>query len=356
MLSKLKKYIDKELFVEHINNRLLSNNDFIVDSFISHKCNLKCNHCYFGDIQPFSEPVSLEKWEIVLKEAVNLGVKHFHFSGKESFLDDRIFPVLNFLSIEKDVNNLFYGVVSNGTSLSLGNYNEILSTNISYLEISIDGLKVFNDQIRGLGIYDKISKLIDGIEYKFKLNLTSTIFENNNVELISMIDFFRQKGINKFNFAPILYYSPSKLNPTKSLSYQSMLNFISKCFDYVDRNNDDESLNIRICTTKQIAYDLFCCDSFLKKQIDEYIFNGEKIIFQRNNKIVEISFPLLDIPFLNGIAITHDGYIISCADDIHYKNILDISLPDVNIINNTFEDVLQCRNNFVNQYIENSLN
>ena len=37
--------------------------------------------------------------------------------------------------------------------------------------------------------------------------------------------------------------------------------------------------------------------------------------YQRGNKVLEFSYPLLSIPFLNELVVTHDGYIISCADD-----------------------------------------
>ena len=61
--------------------------------------------------------------------------------------------------------------------------------------------------------------------------------------------------------------------------------------------------------------------------------------YQRGNKVLEFSYPLLSIPFLNELVVTHDGYIISCADDIHYKYLDKIALPNVNIVKNQF-----CRN------------
>lgn len=54
--------------------------------------------------------------------------------------------------------------------------------------------------------------------------------------------------------------------------------------------------------------------------------------YQRGNKVLEFSYPLLSIPFLNELVVTHDGYIISCADDIHYKYLDKIALPNVNIV------------------------
>jgi len=85
MIGNLKKYIDKASFMEHVDARLRQNEPMIIDSFVSNKCNLKCKHCYFGDVRPISEPVSLARWRSFLYEAIEIGIKHFHFSGKESF-------------------------------------------------------------------------------------------------------------------------------------------------------------------------------------------------------------------------------------------------------------------------------
>ena len=69
--------------------------------------------------------------------------------------------------------------------------------------------------------------------------------------------------------------------------------------------------------------------------------------YQRGNKVLEFSYPLLSIPFLNELVVTHDGYIISCADDIHYKYLDKIALPNVNIVKNSFAEILQARHEFI---------
>lgn len=355
MIRLLKEYIDTKAFVKSVNDRLLHNDCLIIDSFISNNCNLKCKHCYFGDINPVSDAVSFEIWENFITEAIDSSVRHFHFSGKEPFLDNRIFPILDLLSKNKDRNNLFYGTVSNGTSLDSKKCNEILETNISYFEVSVEGTKNYNDTIRGAGKYDIVYELISKIDHKDKINTTSTIFENNHSELISMMNAFRKIGVYKFNFAPILYYSSSQLAPYKTLSYQSILNFISKCQDYIDKDKDSKSIDIRICLTKQMAYDLFTNENLLTPQIEKCVFEGEKMKFQKENKIIEFNFPLLNIPFLNGLVITHDGYVIPCADDIHYNNIQELALPKINIKKNSFQEILRSRNKFINKYLQANL-
>ena len=75
-------------------------------------------------------------------------MKHFHFSGKESFLDNRIFDILNLLAENKEDRRIFYGVVSNGMSMDIQGYDEVLATNISYLEISLEEMCI-RDRCKG---------------------------------------------------------------------------------------------------------------------------------------------------------------------------------------------------------------
>ena len=100
----------------------------------------------------------------------------------------------------------------------------------------------------------------------------------------------------------------------------------------MNNDNSPDAIDIRICMTKAMAYELFLKENILTGKIEEYVYRGNKMKYQRGNKVLEFSYPLLSIPFLNELVVTHDGYIISCADDIHYKYLDKIALPNVNIV------------------------
>lgn len=122
------------------------------------------------------------------------------------------------------------------------------------------------------------------------------------------------------------------MKPLKSLSCESLLGFVSLCLDFMNNDNSPDAIDIRICMTKAMAYELFLKENILTGKIEEYVYRGNKMKYQRGNKVLEFSYPLLSIPFLNELVVTHDGYIISCADDIHYKYLDKIALPNVNIV------------------------
>ena len=213
----------------------------------------------------------------------------------------------------------------------------------------------YNDLIRGENGYNTVYELIENVEHRDKINITSTIFDDNGADLLSMLLAYWKLGVDKFNFAPIMYYSPFEMKPLKSLSCESLLGFVSLCLDFMNNDNSPDAIDIRICMTKAMAYELFLKENILTGKIEEYIYRGNKMKYQRGNKVLEFSYPLLSIPFLNELVVTHDGYIISCADDIHYKYLDKIALPNVNIVKNSFAEILQARNEFILCYLDKEL-
>ena len=230
---------------------------------------------------PYQSRFLWQDGEVFLDEAIGMGMKHFHFSGKESFLDNRIFDILNLLAEYKEDRKIFYGVVSNGMSMDIQGYDEVLATNISYLEISLEGSGKYNDLIRGENGYNTVYELIENVEHRDKINITSTIFDDNGADLLSMLLAYWKLGVDKFNFAPIMYYSPFEMKPLKSLSCESLLGFVSLCLDFMNNDNSPDAIDIRICMTKAMAYELFLKENILTGKIEEYIYRGNKMKYQR---------------------------------------------------------------------------
>ena len=165
--------------------------------------------------------------------------------------------------------------------MDIQGYDEVLATNISYLEISLEGSGKYNDLIRGENGYNTVYELIENVEHRDKINITSTIFDDNGADLLSMLLAYWKLGVDKFNFAPIMYYSPFEMKPLKSLSCESLLGFVSLCLDFMNNDNSLDAIDIRICMTKAMAYELFLKENILTGKIEEYIYRGNKMKYQR---------------------------------------------------------------------------
>ena len=122
-------------------------------------CNLKCTHCFIS-CSPTNHAhamLSLETVRRFLREAAELGVKEYYFTGGEPFLNREIFDILEATLAQGPASVLTNGVLirpetaerlrrlSDGTSYSLD------------LRISIDGWDAAsNDPIRGEGTFERI--------------------------------------------------------------------------------------------------------------------------------------------------------------------------------------------------------
>ena len=327
-------------------------NHVIFDMFVSNVCNLKCRHCYFLDYKPKESSLTLQQWNNIIDDCISSGIKHFHFSGKEPFCDQRVPLLLEKLNdISKD-HDVEYGVVTNGTMLDAEYLTNLIKSHLSYLEFSLEGDSTFNQKIRGTNSFDSILNLLSGISNKSKLNITSTYFGNNLQDLQNMIIMFSNIGVSKFNIAPFLKFERKALLPAEELNYNLMVDLICSMREFLDITKE-KSLDVRICVTRRQAFDMFKCKNALTEDIENYIYKGDPFLYNINGNLLEVNFPLLFIPFLSQLVVTTDGLIIPCADDIHYMNLNELALANMKC--DDIEAVIKKRSDFISTYINQKL-
>lgn len=352
MLGRLAEHIDKELFLQSLFKEIFDYEQMIIDLFVSNSCNLNCQHCYFLDYRPQDNPLSLKKWGDIIDECIRAGIKHFHFSGKEPFCDSRVPELLDSLNRLARTHSLRYGVVTNGTNITVDELHRIINSNLSYLEFSLEGDANYNYSIRKTDSFNCIYNLVKSLSNTSKINITSTYFGDNLHELANMIDEFRKIGVKKFNIAPFMKYHDNELKPLEELSVQQMIDLVThfRCYLKVAKN---EAIDIRICFTKEQSYEMFLTENSLTPDINHYIYDGERMIYQFGNSILEVNYPLLYIPFLKQMIITTDGFVIPCADDIHYNKLDEISIGSVK--EQSLESILSTRKEYISSYVNYNL-
>lgn len=354
MIGKLANSIEKESFVKSLNQRLSEHEHIILDLFVSNACNLHCNHCYFLDYSPIGVPISFQRWSEIIDESINMGIKHFHFSGREPFCDKRVPLLLEKMNNLSANQPLKYGLVTNGTLLTNEYFEMLTKSRISYIEFSLEGDVLFNSTVRGTESYNSVFNLIKNISDKSKVSITSTYFGNNLSSIERMMDQFIKIGVSKFNIAPYLFFDKKSLSPVKEIDYKEMIKLVHFFYCYLENKKKNEHVDIRISVTNRQAYDMFTRNNELSSKIAKYIFEGKKMIFKIERNILEIHYPLLYVPYLSQIVITNDGLIIPCANDIHYSQLEEISLG--NIVDNGMDAIMKKRLSFISNYINQKLN
>jgi AdoMet-dependent heme synthase len=126
-------------------------------------CNLKCTHCFIS-CSPTNHSHGMLTLDDVLgrlREAAELGVREYYFTGGEPFLNPEMLPIIEAALAQGPAS-----VLTNGLLLTPERCRKLkaLSDASDYsldIRISIDGYTAgVNDPIRGAGTFDRI---LDGI-------------------------------------------------------------------------------------------------------------------------------------------------------------------------------------------------
>lgn len=124
---------------------------------INNACNLACKHCYLQVDKLTTDQLSLEESKRLLESALDRNPDLICLAGKEVFLGKHGSELLAWLSAartrQKRATRI--GVITNGTLLHL-HREVVLSSNLDYLDISVDGIRADHDFNRGAGAYDRM--------------------------------------------------------------------------------------------------------------------------------------------------------------------------------------------------------
>lgn len=165
---------------------------------ITHKCNLRCIHCYQED---YNKDLNFQEIKSIFYNyleylKVNNFKGHINITGGEPFLHPDFFKVLQLF----EDNKISFGILTNGTLLN----DEIMKKiskykNLSFVQISLDGTKRMHDSIRGKGNF---KKAINGIRLLNKYNIQSmvafTAHMKNIHKLKSVIRLVKKEKVKVF--------------------------------------------------------------------------------------------------------------------------------------------------------------
>ena len=138
---------------------------------ITGRCNLQCKHCYRteGDVETLSydDVISAIEQFKDLRTKYNLqhNIKrkaHINITGGEPFFRKDIKEILLYLGRNKE--HFTYGVLSNGSFIDDEMIKILLETEVTFVQLSIDGNKNMHDFLRAEGDYDRVLKTAEYLE------------------------------------------------------------------------------------------------------------------------------------------------------------------------------------------------
>lgn len=186
---------------------------------ITKRCNLRCKMCDHPLKRVPYQDLSLEQLKQVIREAAQLGVEAVDLTGGEPMLRDDIYEMIACAkSVGMDV-----VLVTNGTLIKEREAQKLVAAGLRSVVISLEGVEVVNDRIRGRGNYQKaVHALQCFLKFKERLGDIKAGVTISNLNFRQLYDFtrflFEEVGINAISYNPFTRYmlTPSHFKAAES--------------------------------------------------------------------------------------------------------------------------------------------
>jgi radical SAM protein with 4Fe4S-binding SPASM domain len=180
-------------------------NRLLLQFHITGRCNLRCKHCYRteGDVETltFNDIVNVIEQFKILRFQYNKANQikkraHINITGGEPFFRKDIKEILKYLGENKEY--FFYGILSNGSFIDDETIKILKKTEVSFIQLSIDGNREMHDFLRAKGDYDRVLKTAKHLEKNgIRTYISFTANKENYKYLPLVANECRKRGITK---------------------------------------------------------------------------------------------------------------------------------------------------------------
>ncbi|MEE0873451.1 MAG: radical SAM protein [Ruminococcus sp.] len=172
---------------------------FTLQWHITHRCNLRCAHCYQDDYSAFESRDTmtdvLDQFQALLREYRLRG--HINVTGGEPLTHPDLFWLLREIS-DRHISS---GVLTNGTLVGLREARLFRACGVDYVQISLDGLEKTHDAIRGEGSYARALKGINALKAQGLFTSVSFTAQRGNLrDLPGLARVCEKAGVDKLWF------------------------------------------------------------------------------------------------------------------------------------------------------------
>lgn len=171
---------------------------------VTQRCNLKCVHCYAHskDID-YKNELTTEEGKALIDNLADFGSPVILFSGGEPLMRK---DLLELISYAKSKGRRAV-ISTNGTLITEEMAKKLKSVELSYVGISLDGIKTTNDKFRGMmGAFDLALRGLRNCRAEgIKVGLRFTISKHNVADLPAIFDLIEKENIPRICFYHLVY-------------------------------------------------------------------------------------------------------------------------------------------------------
>ena len=169
---------------------------FTLQWHITHRCNLRCSHCYQDDYTAFETREDLlrvfDQYEALLRAGAYKG--YLNVTGGEPLTHPDLYWVLK----EARRRGIVTGLLTNGTLIGRREAVLLRSCGVDYVQISLDGPPRVHDAIRGAGNCDRAMRGIDLLKQKnVRVLVSFTAQKSNAASFAALARLCRKHRVDK---------------------------------------------------------------------------------------------------------------------------------------------------------------
>ena len=171
---------------------------------VTRRCNLKCVHCYaHATGEAAQNELSTEEGKVLLDDLAQFGCPVVLFSGGEPLVRQDLVELADY-AVKLGMRAV---ISTNGTLITRSVAQALKDVGLSYVGISLDGMKKVNDKFRGVkGSFDRAMAGIKHCqEAGIKVGLRFTINRMNADEIPAIFDLLEERNIPRVCFYHLVY-------------------------------------------------------------------------------------------------------------------------------------------------------
>ena len=311
-------------FEHSVKDRRIDNAKF----FVNNKCQFSCKHCLYGFSEMDREQMSIPKMIEVIDELVSQGVKHIDFGGKEPLYDATVFYLLKHLANNHP--NVSATLITNGVNIP--KYINSIVKFLPDITLSVEpGVNLSRDGDSHLE--KNITMLVDrGV----KVSLSVDVFKDNTEYIQDAILNYKLMGVSSFYLKPILplgcsvdYVKGRMITPSKYWEFATEL----------AHSPLTKRANIFTDFPKEFMRELYISKI---PSFDKFLDYYRKTGFNKYGHTY-LSFELFCERFNGKVAVTADGYVLGCGQEIAHAKYHELAVG--NLHDSTLADLLKIGKN-----------
>ena len=167
---------------------------------IAAACNLKCTHCFAGELPRKEEPLTLKELDELFATLARLGTFRLGLTGGEPLLRRDLFEIIDLAT----GHGLHPCITTNGLLITEEIAREFGKRKLVWLNVSLEGATPqTNDLVRGKGTFDLVRDRLSLLSKHTRFTLAFTIMKTNLDEMRDCVELAYQVGADNAVFRPL---------------------------------------------------------------------------------------------------------------------------------------------------------